>query len=259
MVIQKVCYMSHGDKSGAYFMKYGSSFEKFENSIGYRFHNRLLLEEALTHSSAINELVGRNARDYERLEFLGDAVLGLMVALLLLERFPDKQEGELSRMRAMLVGEKNLARLARSLEIGNFLILGKGERSNGGVDRSSILADAFEALLAAIYLDGGSDSASRFVRGYFEPLLDTLIVGSMDHDYKTVLQELTHSQFGGTPQYSLDGVSGPPHAQRFEVSVLLSDKLLGKGEGSSKKEAAQQAARAALLRLRTGSQGDPFR
>lgn len=221
-----------------------------EERIGYRFRNLALLDEAMTHRSALNEAEGRNARDYERLEFLGDAVLSLMVALLLLERFPDKREGELSRFRASLVGEENLARLARSLELGNCIVMGKGERRSGGADRASILADVCEALLAAVYLDGGPDEANRLVRQLFLPLLDDLPTDTVGRDYKTALQELCQARFGAVPRYLLDGVAGPLHAQRFTMSVLLHDQQLGAGEGGSKKEAAQQAARAALARLK---------
>ena len=220
-----------------------------EERLGYLFRDRLLLVEALTHRSALNEAAGRDARDYERLEFLGDAVLGLLVASLLLERFPDKREGELSRLRASLVGEENLARLARSLELGKFVVMGKGERRTGGADRTSILADVFESLLAALYLDGGADEAGRFVERLFSPLLDTLATDTVGRDYKTTLQELAQARFGAVPRYELTGVSGPPHDQRFAIAVLLGGDVLGTGEGGSKKEAAQRAARAALERL----------
>ena len=222
---------------------------ELEDRIGYRFRDRALLDEALTHSSALNESAGREARDNERLEFLGDAVLGFVVASLLLERFPDKREGELSRVRASLVGEATLARLARSLNLGNHLVMGKGERRTGGADRTSNLADAFEALLAAVYLDGGPDAATRLVAQLFSPLLDAVVSDSVGQDYKTALQELAQARFGAVPQYELAAVTGPPHDRRFAMSVILRDELLGEGEGGSKKEAAQQAARAALLRL----------
>lgn len=222
---------------------------ELEERIRYRFRNRLLLDEALTHRSARNEAAGRDARDYERLEFLGDAVLGLAVASLLLERFPDKREGELSRLRASLVGEENLARLARSLQLGSCLVMGKGERRTGGADRTSILADVFEAVLAAVYLDGGPDAANRLVGLLFLPLLDTLSTGTVGRDYKTSLQELVQARFGAVPRYVLADVSGPSHAQRFAMTVFIGGELLGEGEGGSKKEAAQQAARAALERL----------
>ena len=222
---------------------------ELEHLIDYHFKDISFLHEALTHSSALNELSGGAAQDNERLEFLGDAVLGLMVASLLLERFPDKREGELSRLRASLIGEENLARVARSLDLGRFLVMGKGERQTGGAQRKSLLADAFEALLAAIYQDGGVEAASRFVARLFLPLLDKVASEVIGKDYKTALQELTQARFGAVPQYKIDGVTGPSHEQRFVVSVLLRDEQVGKGEGGSKKEAAQQAARAALRKL----------
>ncbi len=222
---------------------------ELEGRIDYRFADRSLLEEATTHRSALNEPEGREARDNERLEFLGDAVLGLMVASLLLERFPEKREGELSRLRASLVGEENLARLARSLGLGSYLVMGKGERQSGGAGRKSLLADAFEALLAALYQDGGPVAASRFVAALFLPLIDSMTSDVVGKDYKSGLQELTQARFGVAPRYRLDGVSGPIHDQRFFVSVILNDDQLGQGEGGSKKEASQQAARASLLKL----------
>jgi ribonuclease-3 len=172
-----------------------------------------------------------------------------MVASLLLERFPDKREGDLSRLRASLVGEENLARLARSLDLGRFLVMGKGERQTGGAGRKSLLADAFEALLAAVYQDGGPEATSRLVERLFLPLLDAVATDVIGKDYKTSLQELAQARFGSVPQYRLDGVTGPSHKQRFVVSVFLRDELVGEGEGGNKKEAAQQAARAALVRL----------
>ena len=222
---------------------------ELEGRIGYRFRERTLLDEALTHRSALNESAERRRQDNERLEFLGDAVLGLMVASLLLERFPLKREGELSRLRASLVGEAPLATLARSLELGKFLVMGKGERLTGGADRTSILADAFEALLAAVYLDGGSDAATRLVKELFSPLLPAEAFHTVGRDYKTALQELAQARFGEVPEYRLDAVTGPPHDRQFTISVILHHETLGEGEGGSKKEAAQAAAQVALLRL----------
>jgi ribonuclease-3 len=222
---------------------------ELEIQIDYCFKDHSLLQEALTHRSALNEVSGGELVDNERLEFLGDAVLGLMVASLLLERFPDKREGELSRLRASLVGEENLARLALSLDLGRFLVMGKGERQTGGAGRKSLLADAFEALLAAVYQDGGPEAASRFVARLFLPLLDAMASDVIGKDYKTSLQELAQARFGAMPHYRLDGVTGPSHDQRFVVSVILRDELLGEGKGGSKKEAAQQAARVALVKL----------
>ncbi len=222
---------------------------ELEGRIGHYFRESALLDEALTHRSALNESAERRQRDNERLEFLGDAVLGLMVASLLLERFPLKREGELSRLRASLVGEAPLATLARSLELGKFLVMGKGERLTGGADRTSILADAFEALLAAVYLDGGADAATRLVKKLFSPLLPAEASQTVGRDYKTALQELAQARFGEVPEYRLDAVTGPPHDRQFTISVILRHEPLGEGEGRSKKEAAQAAAQVAFLRL----------
>jgi ribonuclease-3 len=220
-----------------------------EEIIGYRFQNRALLIEALTHRSALNEPASRDARDNERLEFLGDAVLGLLVASLLLERFPGKREGELSRLRASLVGEESLARLGHSLGLGRHLVMGKGEEQSGGRCRRSILADAFEALLAAVYLDGGPEPARRIVTAHFTPMLNVDGTAVIDRDFKTALQELSHARFGATPHYLLTGIEGPPHDHTFAVSVLVHDEVMGEGRGGSKKEASQEAARTALVRL----------
>ena len=222
---------------------------ELEERIGYRFRNRALLSEALTHRSALNELVARDARDNERLEFLGDAVLGLMVASLLLERFPDKREGGLSRLRASLVGEESLARLGHALGLGKHLVMGKGEEQTGGRGRRSILADAYEALLAAVYLDGGTEPAAKMVTDHFAPMLNADGSAVIDGDFKTALQELSHARFGATPHYLLTGIEGPPHDHTFAVSVLVHDDVLGNGRGGNKKEASQEAARSALIRL----------
>jgi ribonuclease-3 len=250
-IICEICYTNAQDNviKGYNLKNTPAILSRLEGHINYSFKDHSLLREALTHRSALNEAGGREARDNERLEFLGDAVLGLMVASLLLERFPDKQEGELSRLRASLVGEENLARVARSLELGSFLVMGKGERQTGGAERKSLLADAFEALLAAVYQDGGVAAASGFVARLFLPLLDGVVSDVIGKDYKTALQELVQARFGVVPKYRIDGVTGPSHEQQFVVSVLLHDEQVGKGEGGSKKEAAQQAAKAALDRL----------
>ncbi|MGN0172361.1 MAG: ribonuclease III [Acutalibacteraceae bacterium] len=213
------------------------------DKMGYRFQNEALLREALTHSSYANE--GRQHRQSnERLEFLGDSVLGMIAATYLFEH--DKgQEGELTKLRASIVCEQALASYSRMLSLGNYLLLGHGERMNGGAERPSILADAFEAVLAAVYLDGGMEAARAFVLPY---LTAEIAAQRRRHfkDYKTQLQEIVQQ----TPEeklcYVLVGESGPDHSKRFTVEVHLNSNVIGKGTGKSKKEAEQLAAREAL-------------
>lgn len=220
--------------------------EKLEAKLGYRFRNRELLEEALTHRTYVNEAGGK---DNQRLEFFGDAVLDFLLSDLLLQRFPDSREGELTRMRAALVDEVSLARIAAGLELGAALRLGRGEEKGGGRQKRSLLADAFEALLAALYLDGGIDSARRVVHELFEPLLSCpeILCG---RDAKTELQELARLLRGELPRYQLKQVSGPDHDRRFTVEIFIGLELMGEGVGRTKKEAEQDAARAATLLLK---------
>lgn len=220
--------------------------EKLEGKLGYRFSNRELLEEALTHRTYANEAGGK---DNQRLEFFGDAVLDFLLSDLLLQRFPDSREGELTKMRAALVDEVSLARIAAGLELGAALRLGRGEEKGGGRQKRSLLADAFEALLAALYLDGGVDTARRVVHELFEPLLcrPEILCG---RDAKTELQERARLLRGKLPRYQLKQVTGPDHDRRFTVEIFLGSELMGEGVGRTKKEAEQDAARAAALILK---------
>ncbi|HWI41265.1 MAG TPA: ribonuclease III [Verrucomicrobiae bacterium] len=215
-----------------------------EGALSYVFRDRNLLVQALTHRSALNELPRGSARDNQRMEFLGDAVLGLLVAQLLIERFPELREGELSRLRAALVNERNLAVLGSRLSLGTHLVMGKGEEKTGGRERRSILADTYEALLAAIYLDGGLEAALQRVRADFLPLLEEERLSL--RDCKTELQERSQARDGLNPTYVVKSVDGPPHSRRYTVQVFLAGRCLGEGEGKSKKEAEQAAARAVM-------------
>lgn len=218
---------------------------ELELALGHIFTDRELLREALTHKSYTNERGGEGARDNERLEFLGDAVLSFLVSRKLLDLFPRYAEGELSRVRAALVDEEALSTLARQLRIGDYLALGRGEELTGGRDKKSILADAFEALLAAVYLDGGLQPALRLIDTLFDPLLHApLALGR--RDYKTELQERAQASLGRSPRYVLKESSGPDHDRRFVVEVHVGDMPMGTGVGRSKKEAEQAAARIAL-------------
>lgn len=220
-----------------------------ERRIGYSFSNRPLLAEALTHRSYLNETRDPAAKDNERLEFFGDAVLGFLVGRLLLERFPASREGELARMKASLVGEETLAELARDMGIGAYLRLGKGEERSGGRERKSLLANAFEALLAAVYLDGGPEHAGRIVEEAFVPLLSGVAEGTSGRDHKTEFQEAVQALCGVPPVYRLLDTSGPPHDQRFTVAAFVEGEKVGEGCGRNKKEAEQAAAREGLARL----------
>ena len=218
-----------------------------EERLGYRFRDRNLLQEALTHRTYVNETGG--GKDNQRLEFFGDSVLDFLLSDMLLVQFPDSREGELTRIRSALVDEASLARIAAQLDLGSSLRLGRGEEKGGGRQKRSLLADAFEALLAALYLDGGIEPARRVVARLFEPLFTSpdLLNG---RDAKTELQELARLARGELPRYQLKQVTGPDHDKRFTVEIYLGDELMGEGVGRSKKEAEQDAARAATILLK---------
>ena len=229
--------------------------ENLQKMIGYRFRDPSLLQEALTHRSFSNEADGRDVRDNQRLEFFGDAVLDFLVSRELFARFPDKREGELTRMRAALVDETNLALLAAEIELGEFLLLGRGEERSGGRQKKSLLADAYEALLAAVFLDGGVRAASRLVARQFGPLLAEKVPLASSGDFKSAFQEAVQAEHGVTPRYLLISASGPDHARQFTVAALVGDEPFGEGRGRSKKEAEQAAAREGLARLRGTPRG----
>lgn len=216
--------------------------------IGYIFKNDELLKTAVTHSSYANENRGEGTACNERLEFLGDAVLGLLVAQYLYGRFPDMPEGKMTRLRSELVCEKNLSRVAEELHLGENLRLGKGEEKNGGGSRPSILADAVEAILAAIYLDGGKAEAETFVSRFIINPFEA--GGQYEGDYKTELQELIQRQSGQTLTYELVKSSGPDHDKVFTVQALLNGCVISTGSGHSKKDAEQAAAEKALEALK---------
>lgn len=217
-----------------------------EEKLGYTFQDASLLENALTHSSRANESRGR-LQSNERLEFLGDSILGMVVTDHLYRGHPDLPEGDLTRTRAALVCEESLVEVARELDLGEYLRLGKGESSGGGRERPSIQADAVEAVLAAIYLDGGIGSARKFVQKY---ILSREVAGlTKPLDHKTALQELVQRESGQVLRYRLVGEEGPDHNKRFFVEVDLNGEPIGSGSGRSKKEAEQMAAQAAILTL----------
>ena len=220
--------------------------KELEAKLGYTFQNRQLLEHALTHSSYANEHKGEGLTSNERLEFLGDSVLGMVVADHLYRTHSDMPEGELTRTRAALVCEGSLYEVAKRLSLGGYLRLGKGEDAGGGRSRPSILADGVESVLAAVYLDGGIDQARRLIRTL---ILDREVEKAVDRDYKTALQELVQRESGQVLAYRAVGERGPDHAKIFIMEVELNGKSVGVGEGRTKKEAEQMAAKAALERL----------
>ena len=215
-----------------------------EQAIGYRFKNITLLQNALAHSSYANERWHDSLKSNERLEFLGDSILGMVVADHLYKTFPDRPEGELTRMRADMVCEQSLARIADRIGLGNHLLLGHGEEQGGGRGRASILADAVESVIAATYLDGGMDAARRFIETFV--LCNVPVTRLQTVDYKTRLQERVQQKKAQVLSYALIGETGPDHDKRFTVSVSLNGKEVGQGTGSSKKRAEQEAARAAM-------------
>ena len=223
--------------------------EALEEKLGYRFTNRALLENALTHSSYANENKAKGLQSNERLEFLGDSVLGMVVADYLFRTHPDLPEGDLTRTRAALVCEGSLVEVAQCLELGAYLKLGKGEEAGGGRERPSIIADAVEAVLAAVYLDGGIGSARKLIQKF---ILDREAEKSASRDYKTALQELVQRESGQVLGYRLIGAEGPDHAKIFSVEVDLNGIPIGQGRGRSKKEAEQNAAKAAIEKLKAG-------
>lgn len=219
-----------------------NNIKELQEKLGYTFNDEAILVRALSHSSYVNE--NHSAGDSnERLEFLGDSVLGLITAENFFKNYKKLPEGELTKLRAATVCEKSLAGFARQLELGKYLLLGKGEILTGGRERPSIQADAFEAIIAAIYLDGGMESARNFVLKYIE---EAIRQQQSIRDYKTMLQEVVQRNPGEIIEYVLTGETGPDHDKRFEVEVHLNSNVIGRGIGKSKKKAEQEAAREAL-------------
>ena len=223
--------------------------QELEKKLGYTFRNPALLGEALSHSSYANEHRGARLNSNERLEFLGDSVLGFVTAEYLFAGHPDLPEGDLTRIRAALVCEQSLYEVARKLDLGRYLKLGRGEEAGGGRERTSILADATEAVFAAVYLDGGIQAASALIHRVLLNAERESAVGERRRDYKTALQELVQRQADQVLSYRMVGEHGPDHAKVFSAEVLLNGKAIGSGSGHSKKEAEQSAARSALAYL----------
>ncbi len=222
-----------------------SPYALLEEQLTYVFRDASLVETALTHRSWTNETQDTQRADNERLEFLGDAVLALVSSDLLMKRFPAEPEGELSKARAAIVNEAGLARIAESLTLGQWIFLGRGEEQAGGRQKRSLLANAFEALVGAVYLDGGFEAAFRVAGKLIEPLMAD-VPAAANKDFKSRLQELAQAKLQMAPSYIVLSERGPDHAKTFEIAILIGEKEYGRAFGRSKKEAQQNAARQAL-------------
>jgi ribonuclease-3 len=245
---------SHREVATGRVVRLGDEFEPLERRIGYRFRDRGMLEHALTHRSRAHEDASGGVFDNESMEFLGDAVLGFIIADLLFRIFPQHDEGQKSKLKASIVSTAALARLAERLGVGEFIILGRGEEKTGGRRKQALLADTYEALIAAVYLDGGIQAARGFIEREFGDLIrEARAAGpaaAFTADYKSALQELLQSRDLPLPEYRLAGEIGPDHRKLFQVEVWVSGEPVGAAEGRSKKEAEQQAARRAMEKLR---------
>jgi ribonuclease III len=228
------------------------SLSDIQDRIFHRFKDLELLERALTHKSFANE--NRVPAHNERLEFLGDAVLGLVISEYLIKNCPDASEGDLSRHRAAVVSEPALAAIAREIGLGSYLLLGKGEEQTGGRKKDSLLANCLEALIASIYLDAGNASVEAFVIRFFEEIIKKTCASRGTLDYKTELQELCQERLKQLPEYRIVAECGPDHQKQFEVELSVKKEVCGHGIGKSKKEAEQKAAKEALEKLRDDKQ-----
>lgn len=226
-----------------------TSLKKFEARLGHSFQEIKWLDQALTHKSFVYETHPIGKESNEVLEFLGDAVLNLAVSLLLLKKFPEAQEGTLSMMRSQLVRRSHLASLSKELQLEGHLLLGKSQQIDGGIGKFSILANTYEALIGAIFLDSGFDRAFEIIREHFEPYLQTMTSSVLLNDHKSLLQIYSQQSYGMSPHYHKLNESGPDHDKRFQVSVTIGGELKGVGWGKSKKEAEQEAAKEALKKL----------
>ncbi len=220
----------------------------FEKTIGYSFKDKTILINALSHSSFSNELKSKNIKNEcnERLEFFGDSVLSFTASEYLYKNYPELPEGELSKVRSGTVCEKALANFARKIDLGNYLLLGHGEDNQNGRNRPSILADAFEALLAAMYIDGGIDPVKTFLLPFVSEEINQIILRGNTKDYKTMLQQFVQQEQGDVLEYKLVRESGPAHDREFEAEASLNNNVIGRGTGKSKREAEQNAAKEAL-------------
>jgi ribonuclease III len=227
-----------------------SHFNALNRKLGYRFKRENILEKAFRHASYVNEREKMDLGNNERLEFLGDAVLDLAVSHILMDLFEEVDEGELSKYRASVVNEGGLCRVARKLQLGDYMLLGKGEELTQGREKPSILANTMEALLGALYLDAGFDRTKEIIQRLFMPLIERVHSDEAVHDFKSILQEHTQEIYKQRPEYRLVEQNGPAHDRTFRVSLHLEGRVIAGGEGKSKKEAEQRAAREAFFCLK---------
>jgi ribonuclease-3 len=240
---------SHREDVGSRVVRLRDEFEDLQVRIGYRFRDRGLLEHALTHKSRAAEDASGGVSDNESLEFLGDAVLGLVVADALFHQYPTYTEGQKSKVKAAVVSTQSLARQAEEIQLGEHLILGRGEEKTGGRFKQALLADAYEALIAGIYLDGGLEAAAAFLRRELKAAIDAGSSQTVAPDYKSALQERLQALGQPLPEYRVSGEAGPDHRKIFSVEVVANGEVLGAASGRAKKEAEQEAARLALVKL----------
>ena len=232
--------------------------DAFQIRLGFTFQQRELLQRALTHSSYANE-INVPTRDNERLEFLGDAVLEYVTTDMLFHRFPDEPEGYLTQLRAAIVRNESLAELGRQLDLGSYLLVGRGEDATGGRERDSTLSRAFEALLGAVYLDQGLMNLSAFLQPMLDTMLDEILLLQTHRDARSVLQEMSQEQLHLTPEFAVVDESGPPHLRVYTIDMLISDVVVGRGTGPNKRSAAQEAARDALEHIEADGWPEPLR
>ena len=242
---------SHREDVGSRVVRLRDEFDDLQARIGYRFKDRGLLEHALTHKSRAAEDASGGVADNESLEFLGDAVLGLVVADTLFYQYPTYNEGQKSKVKAAVVSTQSLARAAETISLGEHLILGRGEEKTGGRFKQALLADAYEALIAAVYLDGGLDAAAEFLRRELKDAIDAGVAQTFAPDYKSALQERLQALGHPLPEYRLSGAEGPDHRKVFTIEVVVNGEVLGSASGRAKKEAEQEAARLALAQIDT--------
>ncbi len=239
----------HREDVGSRVIRLRDEFDELQVRIQYRFRDRGLLEHALTHKSRAAEDVSGGVADNESLEFLGDAVLGLVVVDTLFRQYPTYTEGQKSKIKAAVVSTQSLARHAEQIRLGDHLILGRGEEKTGGRFKQALLADAYEALIAAIYLDGGLDAAAGFLHRELKEAIDAGSAQTFARDYKSALQERLQALGFGLPEYRIAGEAGPDHRKMFSIEVVCKGDVLGAATGKAKKEAEQEAARLALEKL----------
>ena len=248
-MVMGIIFNKDVSKGEVMFDKMSKKMDEIQNIITYRFKNILVLQEALTHSSYAKEFKNGKIAYNERLEFLGDSILGLVVSDYIFNKYTDLPEGELTKIRANVVCESSLAERALKINLGNFLRLGKGEQLSGGRKRVSILADAMEAVIGALYIDGGLDVARKFVLATFVENVELAARGKLNKDYKTQLQELWQGKSKEKICYKVVGEAGPDHNKIFEIELSIGSRVLGIGKGKSKKEAEQESAKKALEKM----------